>query len=195
MADEKKTSVEKMQERLVEVQLETALLNLDQQRKQNSLYIETEEDRQRKRDQAQVLAKENIAAQQARQKKCKHMAGVQANNLTGRGMGGSCLSASRIFFAWNWLIQCIWCGIKNQTPHPSRKSSKPMEIRERVDGRMVTRLETAEEVQARRAQYEADMEVHTKLYEDATGKGLPPMVGPAWDFQDEDGNPMIPVPR
>jgi hypothetical protein len=113
----------------------------------------------------------------------------------GKGVGGSCLSASRIFFTWNWLIQCAWGGMKNQTPHPSRKSSKPQQIRTVVDGRRVERMETPEEVKARVALYKSDLEYHEKLREDALGTALPPMVGPAWDFQDEDGNPVIPVAR
>ena len=195
MAEQKKLSIEEKQALLLDAQLERELLTLDRTKKESAVYTETEEDRQRKRDQAQMQAKANIEAQKARERQCKHQAGVQASNVMGRGVGGSCLSASRIFFAWMWLIQCAWCGMKNLTPHPSRKSKKPQEIVSIVDGRKVKRLETPEEVKARIALYEADMEVHSKLLEDAQGTGLPPMVGPAWDFQDEDGNPVIPVPR
>jgi hypothetical protein len=191
MAEQKKLSIEEKQAQLLDAQLETQLLTLDRTRKENAVYVDTEEDRRRKREQAQLKAKQDIAAQAEREKACKHMAGVQASNVMGRGVGGSCLSASRIFFAWNWLIQCVWCGMKNQTPHPSRKSRAPKEVK--MNGQK--RLETAEEVKARIAQYEADLEVHNKLLEDARGTGLPPMVGPAWDFQDADGNPVIPVPR
>jgi len=190
MAD-KKLSVEEKQALLLDAQLERELLTLDRTKKESLAYTATEEDRQRKRDQAQMKAKSDAEQQKARELKCKHQAGVQAGNVMGRGVGGSCLSASRIFFSWNWLVQCVWCGMRNLTPHPSRKNRQPQQIK--ADG--VKRMETAEEVKARIALYESDLERHQRLLEEAKGTGLPPMVGPAWDFQDADGNPVIPVPR
>lgn len=191
MADVKKMTIEEKQAALLDAQLETQLLTLDRTKKENLVYIDTEEDRQRKRDQAQQKAKNDIAAQAARELGCKHQAGVQASNVHGRGVGGSCLSASRIFFTWNWLIQCVWCGMKNMTPHPARKSRKPQTVK--VNG--MSRLETAEEVKERVTLYEKDLDRHNALKEEALGTGLPPMVGPAWDFQDADGNPVIPAVR
>ena len=191
MAEAKKLTTEEKQALLLDTQLESELIRLDQTRASSRQYAETEEDRQRKRDQAQMTAKQQIADQAARESRCKHEAGVQAGNVNGHGVGGSCLSASRIFYSWNWLIQCVWCGMKNLTPHPSRKSRKAQMIK--VDG--VKRLETEAEVKARIALYETDMERHKGLLEKAQSTGLPPMVGPAWEFQDGDGNPVIPVPR
>jgi hypothetical protein len=191
MADPKKLTIEEKQALLLDAQLERELLTLDRTKKESLQYTETEEDRQRKRDQAQLQARSAIEQQAARELKCKHMAGVQPGNVMGKGVGGSCLSASRIGFSWMWLIQCVWCGMKNLTPHPGRKSSKAQEIK--VNG--VKRLETAGEVRTRVEQYQEHLERHNALREDALGTGLPPMVGPAWDFQDEDGTPVIPVMR
>jgi len=191
MADPKKLTIEEKQALLLDAQLERELLTLDRTKKESAVYTDTEEDRQRKRDQAQMQAKAVIDQQAAREKKCKHQAGVQPGNVMGKGVGGSCLSASRIGFSWMWLIQCVWCGMKNLTPHPGRKSGKPREVK--IDG--VRRLETASEVRARVQQYQEDLERHNELKEDALGTGLPPMVGPAWDFTDEDGSPAIPAMR
>ena len=145
MADQKKLTIEEKQALLLDAQLERELLTLDRTKKESAVYTDTEEDRQRKREQAQMQAKAVIDQQAAREKKCKHQAGVQPGNVMGKGVGGSCLSASRIGFSWMWLIQCVWCGMKNLTPHPGLKSSKPQEVK--VDG--VRRLETASEVRKR----------------------------------------------
>ena len=142
MADPKKLTIEEKQALLLDAQLECELLTLDRTKKESAVYTDTEEDRQRKREQAQMQAKAVIDQQAAREKKCKHQAGVQPGNVMGRGVGGSCLSASRIGFSWMWLIQCVWCHMKNLTPHPSRKSTKPQRVK--VDG--AWRLETAAEV-------------------------------------------------
>jgi hypothetical protein len=191
MGDTKKLTIEEKQALLLDAQLESQLLTLDRTKKESAVYTDTEEDRQRKREQAQMQAKAVIAQQAEREKKCKHQAGVQPGNVMGKGVGGSCLSASRIGFTWMWLIQCVWCGMKNLTPNPGRKSSKPQEVK--IDG--VRRLETVSEVRARVLQYQEDLERHNELKEDALGTGLPPMVGPAWDFTDEDGSPVIPAMR
>ena len=191
MAEPKKLSIEEKQALLLDAQLERELLTLDRTKKESRAYTETEEDRQRKRDQAQMQARSLIETQAATEAKCKHHAGVQPGNVMGRGVGGSCLSASRIGFSWMWLIQCVWCHMKNLTPHPSCKSTKPQRVK--VDG--AWRLETAAEVKERVALYEKDLERHNALKEDALGTGLPPMVGPAWEFQDEDGAPVIPALR
>ena len=191
MRDTKVLTIEEKQALLLDAQLETQLLMLDRQKKENQVYIDTEEDRKRKREQAQFRANAQIKAQAERERKCKHNAGVQYSNLMGKGVGGSCLTASRIFFSWMWLIQCVWCGLKNMTPTPNRKTRKPQEIR--IDG--VRRLETTDEVKARIKQYEEDLVLHKALLEEAHGTGLPPMIGPAWDFIDEDGAPVIPAIR
>jgi hypothetical protein len=188
---EKALTIEEKQAKLLDAQLETQLIMLDRQKKENLLYVETEEDKQRKREQAQFTAKANIEAQARRERNCKHQAGVQHSNPTGKGVGGSCLTASRIFFSWNWLIQCVWCGMKNMTPTPTRKNRKLLEVKIRG----VRRLETAEERDARVKLYEEDLARHKALLEDAQGTGLPPMMGPAWDFTDEDGTPVIPMIR
>jgi hypothetical protein len=190
MADKKLTTEEK-QALLLDTQLETALLTRDRTIKENAVYVEIEDDRARKRESVQMLAKANAEAQAKRELKCKHQAGVRFNNLNGKGVFGSCLTASKIFFSWNWLIQCVWCGMKNQTPHPGRKTTKPQQVK--VDG--VRRMETAEEVKARVALYEKDMERHQALLEDALGSGLTPMEGPQFQFSDSDGMPVIPAVR
>ena len=191
MAEQKKLTIEEKQALLLDAQFEREMLMLDRTKKESAVYKETEEDRKRKREQAQMQAKAVIDDQAKRERKCKHQAGVQPGNVMGKGVGGSCLSASRIGFSWMWLIQCVWCGMKNLTPNPNRKSSKPQEVK--VDG--VLRLETASEVRTRVQQYQEDLERHNELKEDALGTGLPPMVGPAWDFTDEDGSPVIPAMR
>jgi hypothetical protein len=197
MGETKKLTTEEKQALLLDTQLETALLTRDRTQKENAVYVETEEDRARKRESVQMLARANAEAQTRRELKCKHNAGVKFNNLNGKGVFGSCLTASKIFFSWNWLIQCVWCGLKNQTPHPMRKSTKPQEVKVKVivNGRSLWRMETAEEVKARVALYEKDMERHHALLEDALGSGLTPMEGPQFQFSDSDGMPVIPEVR
>lgn len=191
MADPKKLTTEEKQALLLDAQLETQLLTLDRTRKENAVYVETEEDRKRKRESTQIVMKAAAEGQRAKQLKCKHNAGVKFNNLNGKGVFGSCLTLANIFFSWNWLIQCVWCGLKNQTPHPMRKTTKPQQVR---DGSK-WRLETADEVKARIALYEADLEYHNELLEEARGNSLEPMIGPQWQFSDSDGMPVIPQVR
>jgi hypothetical protein len=188
---EKALTIEEKQAKLLDAQLETQLLMLDRQKKENRLYVETEEDKKLKREMVQLRAKANIEAQDRRERNCKHQAGVQHSNPMGKGVGGSCLTASRIFFSWNWLIQCVWCGMKNMTPNPNRKNRKLLEVK--INGRK--RIETEDERDARVKLYKEDLARHKELLEDAQGTALPPMMGPAWDFTDEDGTPVIPMIR
>ena len=190
MAEQKKLTTEEKQALLLDSQLNTQLMLEKKTAKEVLKYEETEEDLQRKRESVQLLAKSNAEAQARREEKCLHRAGVRFNNLNGPGKV-SCLTLANIFFNWNWLIQCVWCGLKNQTPHPGRKTTKPQQVK--VGG--VRRLETAEEVKARVELYNTDLERHKKLFQEAQGSDLPPMVGPQFQFSDSDGMPVIPAIR
>lgn len=57
MADPKKLTIEEKQALLLDAQLERELLTLDRTKKESAVYTDTEEDRQRKREQAQMQAK------------------------------------------------------------------------------------------------------------------------------------------
>jgi hypothetical protein len=190
MADNNLTTEQK-QALLLDTQLETQLLTLDRTRKENAVYSETEEDRQEKRRRAQLKAAETIQAEDQLQRTCMHQAGVKHNNPRGKGVFGTGLTLSNIFFPWNWLIQCPWCKLKNQTPNPMRKSTKPQEIKDHGKWR----LETEKEVRDRVKLYEKDLKRHTELLIEAQGSPLEPMVGPQFQFSDSDGMPVIPQIR
>lgn len=183
IVDTKSLSNEDLQRHILEVEYQTKLHLLGQAEAANLNYSETEADRQRKRDQVQFNAKQAAINQDARERACKHHQGVGPDDVNGPGSGKSCLTLSRIFFAWNWLIQCVWCGMKNQTPHPGRKNRKLLEG------------ETAADRDARVKLYQKDLERHKELFEQARANKLPPMLGPSWSFTDEDGVEVVPAIR
>lgn len=178
-----KRSNEEIQREILETQLETQRINLDRTKKENALYTESEADRQRKRDQAQTNARNKIEQQRQRELNCKHQQGVGPEDVYGEGSGKSCLTASRVFFSWNWVVQCVWCGMCNQTPHPARKNRKLLPG------------ETAEMRDQRVKLYQEDLAEHNRLLAMARGNKLPPMIGPAWEFTDTDGITVVPEAR
>lgn len=182
---------EDVQREILEIELETKRITLERTKQDNQVYRETEEDRARKRAQAQTNAKMEMEKQRRREQNCRHQQGVGPGDVCGEGSGKSCLTLSRIFFPWNCLVQCVWCGLKNQTPSPGRKNRKPQRIR--VNGEW--RMETADEVKVRIEAYEADLKYHEELVRAAKGNGLPPMMGPTYEFTDQDGMPVVPQIR
>ena len=196
MADQKR-STEDLQREILETELETKRLQLEQTREANALYLAQKENAKRMRMQAQENAKNQVLRTEAVQKVCKHRGGATPNvnnpMAVYKGNGHSILTRSRIFFSWNWLIQCAICGLKNLTPSPNLKSRKPRRIR--IDG--LERMETQEEVKTRIEKYEKDSAEHKRLFEESESSklGLPPMVGPAWEFTDQDGMQVVPEIR
>ena len=64
MAEQKKLTIEEKQALLLDAQLEREMLTLDQTKKESAVYTATEEDRKRKREQAQMQAKAVIDQQE-----------------------------------------------------------------------------------------------------------------------------------
>lgn len=174
---------EEMEREILAIQLETAQINLEQAKENNAIFMAKKDNTRRQREQAQMTARATEAKAAQLQKVCKHRQGVAPDDIYGEGTGKSCLTRSNIFFSWNWLIQCVWCGLRNQTPHPSRRSKKLLPG------------ETQEMMQARVKKYEEDLAEHKRLLAEAKGNGLPPMVGPQWKFENEDGMEVVPAIR
>jgi hypothetical protein len=175
-------SNDELQREILEVELETRRLNLERAREDNTSYLERKKMLVRQREQMQLTSQANAKKASALQAFCNHRQGASPDNIY-EGTGPSCLTRSRIFFSGNYLIQCVWCGLKLQRPHPAMKNRKPRPG------------ETAEQRDQRVKKYEADLAYYNKLLAESRGNKLPPMEGPTWEFTDADGIPVMPEPR
>lgn len=185
MAEQKKN--EEMERELLDVQLQTARLGLERQKEENQIFVQTREQRNRQNEQRQRSLAAEAANKAARQTLCLHRQGGGPDD-TFEGDGKSALTLSRIFFANNFLIQCPRCDLALQRPHPALKSKKARRL---ADGTM----ETAEMIAARIRKYNEDMTYYNRLLAEAKGNKLRPMLGPTWEFADEDGTPFVPELR
>lgn len=177
-----KTNAE-IEREVLEIRLEREKIELEQAREKNDDFKARRTVLARQREQAQMNARANQERAKELQKVCKHRQGTTPDDLYGEGLGKSCLSVSNIFFGWNYLIQCVWCGLKNQTPHPNLKSRKLLPN------------ETQAQMEARVKQYEVDLAEHRRLLAEAKGNKLPMMRGPQWKFENEDGMEIVPAIR
>lgn len=175
-------SVEELQRQLAAVQLETAQLQLEQQREANMTLKQQREARSRLNRQRQAQLAKEAATTAAIQAMCLHKQGGGPDDVY-EGDGKSALVLSRIFFANNYLIQCPRCDLALQRPHPALKSKK---LR---DG------ETASERDTRVKKYNEDLAHYNKLLAEAKSNKLRPMLGPTFEFTDEDGTPFVPELR
>ena len=180
MAD--KRSKEEIERELLEVNLETSRLALERQKEDNQVFVMTREQRARQNAQRQQSLAQDAANRAARQAVCLHRQGGGPDD-TLEGDGKSCLTLSRVFFANNFLIQCNRCDLALQRPHPALKSKK---LR---DG------ETAAMRDERIRKYNEDLAHYNRLLAEAKGNKLRPMLGPTFEFSDEDGTPFIPELR
>jgi len=177
-----KRSKEEIEREILEVNLETSRLALAKQKEDNQIFIESREQRSRQNKQRQASLAQDAANRAARQAMCLHRQGGGPDD-TFEGDGKSCLTLARIFFANNFLIQCPRCDLALQRPHPTLKSKK---LR---DG------ETAQMRDERIKKYNEDLAFYSKRLAEAKGNKLRPMLGPTFEFSDEDGTPFIPELR
>lgn len=180
MAD--KRSKEEIEREILEVNLETSRLALDRQKEDNQIFTMTREQRTRQNHQRQLQLAAQATSKAAQQAMCLHRQGGGPDD-TFEGDGKSCLTIARIFFANNYLIQCPRCDLALQRPHPAMKSRK---LR---DG------ETAAMRDERIKKYDADLAFYNGLLAQAKQNKLRPMLGPTFEFSDEDGTPFVPELR
>lgn len=175
-------STAELQQEILQVELQTKQLQLERAKEENQLYLDKKKELARQRAQSQMNARVNTQKAKQLQAICLHRQGASPDNIY-EGNGPSCLTRSRIFFSGNYLIQCVFCGLKEQKPHPSLKNKK------------LQQGETPEKRDERVAKYEADLDRYNKLLAESRSNKLPPMEGPTWEFSDEDGIPFVPEMR
>jgi hypothetical protein len=171
---------EQLAREILEVQLETAKISLAKARSENQAWHEREESHRISNSQRQAHL-ENVAAQRdAIQRVCLHKQGGGPEDRY-EGDGKSCLTLARIFFSNNFLIQCPRCDLALQRPHPKRKSTKPV-----FEGETQTQIKRRIEI------YNEDVTRYEALLREAKSNKLRPMLGPTWEFANEDGDVFTP---
>lgn len=178
--DEKPRSLEDLQREIMETQLETARIGLKKAQAENRAWNEREKSHEIANEQRQAHLAQVAATREYLQRNCLHKQGGGPEDRY-EGDGKSCLTISRVFFSNNFLIQCNRCDLALQRPHPKRKSPKPS-----FPG------ETQEQIKARIKLYNEDVTRYEGLLREAKGNKLMPMLGPTWEFQDEEGNTFLP---
>jgi|SRR5580658_1484038 hypothetical protein len=180
MAD--KRSKEEIERDILETNLETSRLALERQKEDNQIFTQSREQRTRQNKQRQLQLAQQAANTAAQQAICLHRQGGGPDDVF-EGDGKSALTLSRIFFSNNFLIQCPRCDLALQRPHPALKSKK---LR---DG------ETVAQRDERIKKYNEDLTHYNILLAQAKSNKLKPMLGPTWEFADEDGTPFVPELR
>lgn len=180
MPDDPKRSLDDIQREILEVQLETAKISLSKARSENQAWHEREESHKISNAQRQAHLVQVERNREAIQSSCLHRQGGGPEDRY-EGDGKSCLTLARIFFSNNFLIQCNRCDLALQRPHPKRKSPRPI-----FDG------ETQEQVKKRVKLYNEEVTRYEQLLREAKGNKLRPMMGPTWEYSDEEGNIFIP---
>ena len=177
---ENKQTLDEMQREILEVQLETARISLAKAKAENQAWHEREKSQEISNQQRQAHLANVEAKRQGIQAVCLHRQGGGPEDRY-EGDGKSCLTLARVFFSNNFLIQCNRCDLALQRPHPKRKSTKPL-----FSG------ETQKQIDARIKLYNEEVVRYEGLLREAKGNKLRPMLGPTWEFTDEDGNNFIP---
>jgi len=175
-----KSRIETMQEELLEVQLETARIGLAKAKSENQAWHEREQSHKIANHQRQAHLKNVDAQRDAVQRACLHKQGGGPEDRY-EGDGKSCLTLARVFFSNNFLIQCNRCDLAVQRPHPKRKTPRPL-----------FKGETQEQIKNRIELYNEDVTRYEALLREAKGNKLRPMLGPTWEYSDEDGNIFVP---
>lgn len=156
-----------LQNKLLQVQLETALITKEQQIAQNEAWRQREAERRRGNARRQAQFKQDRQGRLARQRRCSHRQGGHAQGDPLQGKGDSALTRSQVFFRGNYLIQCNRCELKVQRPHP--------ELR-RIDPKL----------------FAAAMSEYDLLCELSESNNLQPMEGTTFSFTNKDGIPVWP---
>lgn len=176
----KRKTDQQLEREILETQAETARINLERARADNNNYRQQEASHKASNRQRQRGLSAEAQQRDALQRSCLHKQGGGPEDRY-EGDGKSALVLSRIFLSNNFLIQCPRCDLALQRPHPKRKSTKPL-----------FKGETKEAIEARIELYNEDVTRYEGLLREARSNKLRPMLGPTWEFQDEDGNVIIP---
>lgn len=166
---EEPKSLEEMQRELAEVQLESAHIGLDQARASAQQYRENQEAISRRNKQRQSQLATEVATEAALIAACNHKQGGSPDNML-EGDGKSALNRAHIFFGGNIVVFCLRCPLRVAKPHPGLKK-------------------------VNREKYKRDLEYWESLVKESKKNGLSPMIGPQYEFTNEDGIPIIPELR
>lgn len=172
MAEEKKQqSTEDLQREILQVELETKKLLLDEAKKRN---LDLKESERRRHDANKTRMRELEEARrnhEATVRKCRHKSGGSPTNiLKGGGVGSfSLLSRTILPDGVSVLLQCPRCRMLKYPPTLALKKSDPKA-------------------------YVEELKEYKRLLEESQDNGLEhaEMRGPTFLFQNADGVPFIP---
>lgn len=159
----------RLQNEILQTQLQTGLLTLERQKDENAHYLATKEKRKRDNAQRQANFAAEIAGKAAAAESCLHKQGGKHDMLF-EGNGPSALTRSETFFDGNEVIQCNRCGLLMARPLPILRKKSPK-------------------------LYEAAMALYNRLRKESISNGLAPMKSPTFSFTNVDGLQIMPALR
>lgn len=159
---------EQLQKMILETQLETAQIALEQQRETNAAFKAHKEAKSRQNAQRQANLALERQSKAAIQSVCLHRQGGHPDNIL-KGNGPSVLSKTRMLDGRRYLIQCNRCDLKLLTPHPALQKEDP-------------------------ERYAREMAEYNRLSEEADSNGLAQIQGCTFDFQ-QNGVSVLPELR
>jgi hypothetical protein len=108
---------------LEKVQLETAQLQLEEQKERNERFKAEKADKSRKNAQRQQQLKSDRANREKISAQCKHrQGGTPANPYNGKG--ATSLNVAKLPDGFTKVIMCTVCRLRCFTPHPADGSKK-----------------------------------------------------------------------
>lgn len=174
-----------IEQEIKRVQLETARLQLDEQRDRNEHLKATKAEKSRRNMERQKQLRAEVSTRTQISNKCKHrQGGTPKNPLNGKGP--TALNIAMMPDGFTKLIMCSVCRLRVFTPHPRNQSTKPR------DG------ETAAQAKNRAGQYQDDLEYYNRLMEMAkdnlTEEGAQEMdCGTTIVLRDDEGREVLPT--
>lgn len=170
---------------LKRVQLETAQLQLDEQREKNHTLKAQKAEKSRQNQARQTQLRSEVETRASITRKCRHRQGGTPKNPY-NGKGPTALNIATMPDGFTKLIMCGICRLRIFTPHPRDASKKPKGN------------ETAAEAKNRVERYNEDLERYNELLEMAkdnlTEEGAQEMdCGTTIVLRDEDGREVLPI--
>lgn len=162
-------SNEEMQSSILQVELQTKMIQLKQAERANMDFEQHEELRHKQNKERQVDMSKSISNRLRGQKSCRHMSGGKPGKISkGGGIGSfSIITQAMMPDGVTILLQCARCRLKVSTPSQELKKRDPM-------------------------RYLADLEYFNELLEKSEDSGLSALRGPTFMFKNERGVPFLP---
>ena len=120
---EKQKTADEIRAEILNIELETRLLDLDEARENNQRRLALKADNSRKNAQRQKQLASDVATRNSIAAQCKHRQGASPSNPY-NGKGATALNVARMPDGFTKLIMCSVCKLRVFSPHPANQSEK-----------------------------------------------------------------------